>query len=461
MKIIKIINSLIIFGLIILISGIAEAQDVGEISGTVMDPNSNPISGAMVTIVEIESSEKTDIDGVYHIYDLEIGNYTIQVTAEGYESREVFVSLDENTTVVTLDFLLYEIEKEDEEISIIFFISLIIIVIIIFVFIVIFIKFFQKQKRKQQQEGDNGGEDEGGSCDEDEEEEDITTDKPHEYSIDELPETCSPKFIVRINPPICDLKKIKRKEKYFGELCYLIFPGSEWEGNSPIPRIKEAQAIYQKYCIFLNFKKVNLSDEDKNRLRKWYEGWYTRIFNDIFKPGHLKNLKKGIKAQNPTASDEEIDRLYQESIELSFNRTHFKKGFITEFIDEMIKLNRDYGCGNNKTLVVFMNQYICNNGALVRSSATERYFNQIGINAADINSKNILTHELAHLLGKKSRVAGGELTWWHNQCENAILHQTRGEWYIPNSNMGDHLSIPEYQEICKNAVKTKLLEEVK
>ncbi|WP_226005885.1 carboxypeptidase regulatory-like domain-containing protein [Natrinema salinisoli] len=79
----------------------AEPTD-GTLEGTVTDADGEPITGATVTVGDQETT--TDETGSYAL-DLEAGEYTLTVSAEGYEdaSEDVTIEVDETTTVdVTL-----------------------------------------------------------------------------------------------------------------------------------------------------------------------------------------------------------------------------------------------------------------------------------------------------------------------------------------------------------------------
>lgn len=93
-------------------TGDPEEPETGTISGTVTNPDAEPVVGAAVRIENTDLSTSTDDDGNYSFEDVDAGTYQVSVEAEGYEptSSEVVV---ESGTVVELDFTLEPVDGDD------------------------------------------------------------------------------------------------------------------------------------------------------------------------------------------------------------------------------------------------------------------------------------------------------------------------------------------------------------
>jgi len=90
----------IVFGLaLLLLPGLAWAQQ-GTITGTVTEEESgNPLPGATVQLPEQETGTATDTNGRYRITGVPAGEQTIQVTFVGYQSEERTVTVPAGGTV--------------------------------------------------------------------------------------------------------------------------------------------------------------------------------------------------------------------------------------------------------------------------------------------------------------------------------------------------------------------------
>jgi len=64
-----------------------------ELEGQVLDPQGRPIEGAEVKIIDINLSRTTDKSGEYNFTNLGSGTYTIQVTAEGFRTLNIKLTL--------------------------------------------------------------------------------------------------------------------------------------------------------------------------------------------------------------------------------------------------------------------------------------------------------------------------------------------------------------------------------
>lgn len=285
--------------------------------------------------------------------------------------------------------------------------------------------------------------------------------KPKMYGEEIDDSLCNSEFVVT-PPQGCEVRELVPPDSYRGKICYVIFPGSEWETNSPVPKIIEAQEFFEKYCIFLNFEERVLTDDQKNRFRKAYKNWKQAIRDYRFKPGHIRNLRKTIKQQNPGLSDAEIDTKVEERIEEILRDLSLPKSAHRSFLSAMWDLQKAVsgGGGCKETLVVFIDEYICQNPKPTRVSASQQKFNQIGITFPDIASDNILAHELVHLLGKNATDGtGSKITWEHNKCPNVVLHTTRGKWW-QSYDFAEHLSYKEYMVIIKNRAGVDLITKI-
>src|SRR5580698_3204545 len=81
--------------LLIVGSVLARAQEVsGSISGTVLDPTGASVSGAVVTVTNIDQShvertEKTDKAGFFTANSLPLGNYSVSIAMKGFKTATV------------------------------------------------------------------------------------------------------------------------------------------------------------------------------------------------------------------------------------------------------------------------------------------------------------------------------------------------------------------------------------
>lgn len=85
--------------------------NTGSFSGTVVDSNGDPISGATVTLTDasgVTYTTTTDTDGNFSFENLPEGDYSYEIEADGYdtETGDVVIEYDEETEV--------EIEMESE-----------------------------------------------------------------------------------------------------------------------------------------------------------------------------------------------------------------------------------------------------------------------------------------------------------------------------------------------------------
>ncbi len=84
-----------LFCIVLLLSGaVAVAQTItGSIRGTVTDPSGAVVAGAKVTAINVDTAVATktvsDASGVYDFQFLNLGNYTVSVTAPGFDTSTI------------------------------------------------------------------------------------------------------------------------------------------------------------------------------------------------------------------------------------------------------------------------------------------------------------------------------------------------------------------------------------
>ncbi len=78
---------------ILMITGLAYAQDSGTVSGTVLDINGSPLTGATVQITELKLGAITDFDGKYIIANVPAGTHSVSISYVGYKSIENSVTV--------------------------------------------------------------------------------------------------------------------------------------------------------------------------------------------------------------------------------------------------------------------------------------------------------------------------------------------------------------------------------
>ena len=85
----------VIFALLAVSCAKDEVEVTGSINGIVTDATSKgtPIQGATVTLNPTGLKTTTGSDGRYEFQDLEVGQYTVQILASGYESGTMKVDV--------------------------------------------------------------------------------------------------------------------------------------------------------------------------------------------------------------------------------------------------------------------------------------------------------------------------------------------------------------------------------
>jgi hypothetical protein len=114
------------------ISTIFIAQTEGQvIKGTIVDKQSQQsIPGVIVTIIGTEPllKAKTDIDGLFHIYNINAGRYDVQATFLGYKDvlipnvvvtngKEVVVDISMEENITTINEVTVSSFKKNETIN--------------------------------------------------------------------------------------------------------------------------------------------------------------------------------------------------------------------------------------------------------------------------------------------------------------------------------------------------------
>ncbi|HYE95017.1 MAG TPA: TonB-dependent receptor [Rubricoccaceae bacterium] len=111
-------SRLLLFILGLLAAGPALAQ--GRIAGQVTDAETGEtLPGVNVVVLGTSRGAATDIDGRYLITDLRAGEYTVQVTSVGYETRQYTAIRVRNGETTTLDVVLGEAAAVQEEVVVV------------------------------------------------------------------------------------------------------------------------------------------------------------------------------------------------------------------------------------------------------------------------------------------------------------------------------------------------------
>ena len=104
--------------IILLFSSIkmAHAQNSGDISGTVKNENSEPISGANIEIQRINKGAQSLANGSFNIQKVPTGNYLLKVSYVGLKQREIAISVVGGETTVLPDIVLVGANESLKEI---------------------------------------------------------------------------------------------------------------------------------------------------------------------------------------------------------------------------------------------------------------------------------------------------------------------------------------------------------
>ncbi len=99
------ISGIVLFSMTVFPTGVLQADDTtATLHGAVVEAESHePIEAATVSIAGQEASTETERDGSFIFNELNLGEYTLIVTAEGYDEKEVEVSLQSSEKEVIIE----------------------------------------------------------------------------------------------------------------------------------------------------------------------------------------------------------------------------------------------------------------------------------------------------------------------------------------------------------------------
>lgn len=122
--------------ILLLLAGTAQAQENAEITGVISDPGGAVIPNASVSLTKPASGEirrtVADTAGIYTIPNLSVGDYTLTVTAPGFQMytktsivinvastvrEDVLLSVGSNTQTVTVQANSLQLQSETNEVS--------------------------------------------------------------------------------------------------------------------------------------------------------------------------------------------------------------------------------------------------------------------------------------------------------------------------------------------------------
>ena len=93
-------------GMLLLITGIAQAQ-VKTIQGLVLDETDQPLTGATVYTSDKKSSAITDLDGLFKLTNVNVGD-TLVVS---YVSYQTFKQVIKRVVIISLELLLHRMKE--------------------------------------------------------------------------------------------------------------------------------------------------------------------------------------------------------------------------------------------------------------------------------------------------------------------------------------------------------------
>ena len=95
---------------LLLLAAVAQGSGEGKITGTVMDQSSAVIPGATVVALDtatgVKRTTQTDVQGIYSFPVLPVGQYEIDVTAEGFKPKSTSALVINIGTALTVDLTL-------------------------------------------------------------------------------------------------------------------------------------------------------------------------------------------------------------------------------------------------------------------------------------------------------------------------------------------------------------------
>lgn len=112
------------------------AQETSTITGTVTDPSGAVVANATVTVIQTETGTKqstvTNSVGLYNIPGLAVGQYTLNVTAQGFSAfqttgltvnaaqtvrQDIRLALGSSSQTVTVEASVLQVQTETNEVS--------------------------------------------------------------------------------------------------------------------------------------------------------------------------------------------------------------------------------------------------------------------------------------------------------------------------------------------------------
>jgi predicted RNA-binding Zn-ribbon protein involved in translation (DUF1610 family) len=124
---------------------------MGSIDGLVLDPNGDPIDGAIVSIEGTTFSTTTDAIGNFYFLNVPIGRYNLTIKRKGYEDKTASISVFDGThTNVPATTMIKASEGPDDEGIPLFLILIIVIVVVLIILLLVGLK---KRKPKDHYDG--------------------------------------------------------------------------------------------------------------------------------------------------------------------------------------------------------------------------------------------------------------------------------------------------------------------
>jgi hypothetical protein len=240
----------------------------------------------------------------------------------------------------------------------------------------------------------------------------------------------------RLNPMVYVVQgtgRANRCEPHFAEVTqrcsatmrWHIFQGSDYDSaagrQKAATRISETKEFFKDYCIDLEVEEFTIAPDKAKGLKDRFDKWYDAVLNN----------EMGGKKER-------------------FSKNSVTKERINQF-GGIIGEAQSYLEKPETPLILFMNEYIGgSDGRDTLVSSTQESIQQVGINAVDMDSPHILTHELIHLLGKTGPAAKGA-NWEHNSvCENAVSRVTRTDSRVTVDFSRRYLDLAEYNAIINS-----------
>jgi hypothetical protein len=106
-----------LYAMLLLFSGIAQAQNNLSLTGTVEDPLAAPVAGASVALISEERvlQTKSEANGSFVFRQITAGPYEVEITAPGFAKQRISLDLPDRTTLRPLSIVLHVGNQPDEE----------------------------------------------------------------------------------------------------------------------------------------------------------------------------------------------------------------------------------------------------------------------------------------------------------------------------------------------------------